>query len=77
MNEAFDFYNSYFNLAHAERDKILERNLVKKFKEESKEYHSEMNKYKSENTMLHNVISLMKESDKASQTTIKELEEIG
>ena len=30
-----------------------------------------MNKFKSENTMLHNVISLMKESDKASQTTIK------
>lgn len=32
---------------------------------------------KSETTMLHNVVQLMKETDKANQDTIKELEEIG
>ena len=55
----------------------MERALVKKFKQEADLAKDTMLESKSETTMLHNVVQLMKETDKANQETIKELEEIG
>ena len=75
MNDAFQFYNHYFNLSYHDQENMWKRELVQKYKEQSEKAKEECTMVKEENKMLHSIIAMLKQSEKGHQTLIAELEE--
>ena len=56
MNDAFHFYNHYFNLSYHDQENMHKRSLIEKYKRESDHAKEETTMLREENKMLHSVI---------------------